>query len=148
MTELTEATAPDQEQAQPLPEGCDIAIAAEAFYIVNMALAPGLGFLMMMMLYFHCARRRAPAMAMNHLRQVLMATFWTGVLAAIFVGLIIATGGYPSPWFWPLLGTYFLGIHLPLTAFGVIGLGRALGGRSYHFPLVGMRLLPNGTATV
>jgi len=130
----------------PLPKGCEMAIAAEAFYVTNMVLAPGLGFLMLMMLYFHCSRKEAPAMALNHLRQTLAATFWTTIFAALFLGLIFATGGYPSPWFWTLLTTYFLAFHLPLTAFGVIGLGRALGGRSYHYPLFGMKLMPDAPA--
>lgn len=131
---------------EPLPKGCEMAIAAEAFYVTNMVLAPGLGFLMLMMLYFHCSRKEAPAMALNHLRQTLAATFWTTILAGVFLVLIFATGGYPSPWFWTLLTTYFLVFHLPLTAFGVIGLGRALGGRNYHYPLVGMKLMPDSHA--
>ena len=131
----------------PLPKGCEMAIAAEAFYVTNMVLAPGLGFLMLMMLYFHCSSKKAPAVALNHLRQTLAATFWTTIIAAVFLGLIVATGGYPSPWFWTLLTSYFLVFHLPLTAFGVIGLGRALGGRSYHYPLFGMQLKPDHSAT-
>jgi len=142
MSESIDTTAP----SEPLPKGCEMAIAAEAFYVTNMALAPGLGFLMLMMLYFHCSRKNAPAVALNHLRQTLAATFWTTVLAAVFLGLIVATGGYPSPWFWTLLSSYFLLFHLPLTAFGVIGLGRALGGRSYHYPLVCMKLVPDAPA--
>jgi len=133
-------------ESEPLPKGCELAIAAEAFYVTNMVLAPGLGFLMLAVLYLHCSRQKAPAMALNHLRQTLAATFWTGAIAAVFLGLIFATGGYPSDWFWTLLTTYFLVFHLPLTWFGVIGLGRALGGRSYHYPLFGMRMMPE-TAT-
>jgi len=135
----TEAISPD---TQPLPKGCELAIAAEAFYVTNMVLAPGLGFLMLTVLYFHCSRKKAPAMALNHLRQTLAATFWTGAIAALFLGLIFATGGYPSPWFWTLLTTYFLAFHLPLTWFGVIGLGRALAGRNYHYPVFGARMMP------
>lgn len=142
MSESIDTTTP----SEPLPKGCEMAIAAEAFYVTNMVLAPGLGFLMLMMLYFHCSRKKAPAMALNHLRQTLAATFWTTVLAAVFLGLIFATGGYPSPWFWTLLSSYFLLFHLPLTAFGVIGLGRALGGRSYHYPLVGMKPVTDSPA--
>lgn len=128
--------------SDPLPEGCDLAIAAEAFYVTNMVLAPGLGFIMLLALYFHCARKRASAVALNHLRQTLSASFWTGVVAAVFLGLIFATGGYPSPWFWPLLATYFAVFHIPLSYLGIKGLNRALGGKGYRYPVVGMRLLP------
>jgi len=130
-----------------VPEGCDLAIAAEAFYVTNMVLAPGLGFIMLLALYFHCVRKNATAIALNHLRQTLSATFWTGAIAALFLGLIFATGGYPSPWFWPLLSGYFLLFHIPLTYMGVMGLTRALGGEGYRFPLVGRRMLPETPAT-
>ena len=129
---------------EKLPEGCDLAIAAEAFYITNMALAPGLGFVMLLGLYFHCARKKASPVALNHLRQTLSASFWTGAIAAVFLGLIFATGGYPSPWFWPLLGTYFLVFHIPLTYLGIVGLNRALGGEDYRYPVVGMPMV-NGS---
>ena len=141
-TTINSATDTDA-PSTPLPKGCEMAIAAEAFYVTNMVLAPGLGFLMLMMLYFHCSRKKAPPVALNHLRQTLAATFWTTIFAAVFLGLIVVTGGYPSPWFWTLLTTYFLAFHLPLTAFGVIGLSRALGGSSYHYPLFGMKLMPD-----
>lgn len=138
----------DHERAAPkLPAGCDLAIAAEAFYITNMVLAPGLGFIMLAFLYPYCLRRKAPAIAMDHLRQAMWATLWTGVLAIIFLGLIFVTGGYPSPWFWPLLTVYFLGIHLPLSWLGVVGLGRALSGESYRYPLIGPRLAQERLAT-
>lgn len=61
-------------QSKELPKGCDLAIAAEAFYIVNMILAPGLGVLMLAWLYPHCKRNKAPPIALNHLRQTIHAT--------------------------------------------------------------------------
>lgn len=129
---------------ETLPQGCELGIAAEAFYITNMILAPGLGFIMLVFLYFHCSRKHAPAFALNHLRQTLVATFWAGLIAAAFVGLIYATGGYPSPYFWSLLGFYFIAIHLPLCWFGLKGLDRALAGKEYRYPVVGARLLSGG----
>ena len=55
----------EQYSEQALPEGCDLAIAAEAFYIVNMVLAPGLGFMMLAALYPYCKRKRPPAIALG-----------------------------------------------------------------------------------
>ncbi|MDJ0893174.1 MAG: hypothetical protein QNK18_18515 [Gammaproteobacteria bacterium] len=137
--------APGTEDEQ-LPAGCELAIAAQAFYITNMLLAPGLGAALLVFLYLHCARRKAPAIALNHLRQAIFATAWAGVVLAVFLGLIVVTGGYPSAWFWPLMGIYFVVFHLPMSWFGVQGLGRALAGEDYRYPLVGARLLQDTSA--
>ena len=105
-----------------------------------MIFAPGLGAGMLAFLYLHCVRKKAPAIALNHLRQAVFATVWAGVILVVFIGLIFATGGYPSPWFWPLMGIYFAVFHLPLSWFGVQGLISALEGENYRYPLVGARL--------
>ena len=137
---------PPSSDHEQLPDGCDLAIAAQAFYITNMLLAPGLGAAMLAFLYLHCARKKAPAIALNHLRQAVFATVWAGVILVVFLGLIYVTGGYPSPWFWPLMGTYFVVFHLPLSLFGIRGLERALAGKDYRYPLVGARLLRDSPA--
>ena len=124
-----------------LPQGCDLAIASEAFYITNMILAPGLGFIMLLFLRLHCKTRNAPAIAMNHLRQTMIATFVTGVIALLFTLAIYYTGGFASPWYWHLLGGYFIVFHVPLSWFGIVGFGRAISGENYRYPVVGMRLL-------
>ena len=124
-----------------LPEGCDLAIAAEAFYIVNMVLAPGLGFLMLAAVYPYCKKKRPPNITMNHLRQAISATVWAGIALTVFVVLIWLTGGYPSAYFWPLVGIYFLFVHIPMSIIGVIGFGKALAGENYRYPLIGMPLL-------
>ncbi len=137
---------PPSSDHEQLPAGCDLAIAAQAFYITNMLLAPGLGAGMLAFLYLHCARKKAPAIALNHLRQAVFATVWAGVIVVVFLGLIVLTGGYPSSWFWPLMGTYFLFFHLPLSWFGIRGLDRALAGKDYRYPFVGARLLQDSPA--
>ena len=131
---------------EELPAGCELAIAAQAFYITNMVLAPGLGAGLLAFLYLHCVRKKAPAIALNHLRQAVVATLWAGVFLAVFLGLIYLTGGYPSPWFWPLMGIYFAFFHLPLSWLGVKGLSSALAGEDYRYPLVGARLVQDGAA--
>ncbi|MCB1875426.1 MAG: hypothetical protein KDH88_05570 [Chromatiales bacterium] len=135
-----------KDDAPETPPGCDLAIAAEAFYITNMILAPGLGFLMLLMLYRHCSSKGSPIIAMNHLRQTFMATMWTAIIGLVFAVLIFLTGGYPSDWFWPLLGVYFIGFHIPLSWMGIMGLNKALEGKSYCYPFVGCRLLEDKQA--
>lgn len=124
-----------------MPKGCDLAIAAEAFYITNMILAPGLGFIMLLFLRMHCKTKNAPAIALNHLRQTLVATFVTGAIAVVFVVAIWLTGGLDSPYFWHLLTGYLVLFHLPLSWFGLVGFGRAISGKNYRFPVVGVNLL-------
>ena len=131
----------NENMQESLPEGCDLAIAAEAFYIVNMVLAPGLGFLMLAALYPYCKKKRPPKIAMNHLRQAISATIWAGIALTIFLVLIWLTGGYPSPYFWPLVGIYFFFIHIPMSVIGVVGFGKALAGENFRYPLIGMPLL-------
>ncbi|HID83454.1 MAG TPA: hypothetical protein EYH06_12885 [Chromatiales bacterium] len=131
----------EQYSEQALPEGCDLAIAAEAFYIVNMVLAPGLGFMMLAALYPYCKRKRPPAIAMNHLRQAISATVWAIVIVSIFAVLLWVTGGYPSAYFWPLVTIYFVFFHIPMSVIGVIGFGKALAGENYRYPVIGLPLL-------
>ncbi len=137
---------PPSTDNEQLPVGCELAIAAQAAYITNMVLAPGLGAGMLVFLYLHCVQKKAPAIALNHLRQAVFATIWAGVILVVFIGLIFATGGYPSPWFWPLMSIYFIAFHLPLSWFGVQGLMSALEGENYRYPLVGARLKTDESA--
>ena len=131
----------NSDTVQQLPEGCDLAIAAEAFYIVNMVLAPGLGFMMLAALYPYCKKKRPPAIAMNHLRQAISATVWAVVIVTIFLVLLWVTGGYPSPYFWSLVAVYFLFFHIPMSVIGIIGFGKALAGENYRYPIIGMPLI-------
>lgn len=133
--------AEEEESAKSLPEGGELAIAAEAFYIVNMLLAPGLGFLMLAVLFLYSKRKRPPAIAMDHLRQVISATIWAIVALTTFFALLWVTGGYPSTYFWPLITIYFVFIHIPMSVIGVIGFGKALAGESYRYPVIGRPLL-------
>jgi hypothetical protein len=130
-----------QPDEQELPAGCDLAIAAEALHITNMILAPGLGLLMLLALSAYCGNRKAPAISMNHLRQALVASFLSTIIGGVFVLFVYFTGGFASPWFWHSLVAYIVLFHLPLSWFGIVGLGRALSGKSYRYPIVGMKLL-------
>jgi uncharacterized membrane protein len=131
----------ENQQENELPQGCELAMASEAFYLTNMILAPGLGFIMLVFLYMHCQTRHASAFALNHLRQTMAATFITGVIAVGFMAAIYFTGGIGSPWFWHLLTGYFVLFHAPLSWFGIVGFSKALSGEEYRYPFVGVKLL-------
>jgi hypothetical protein len=122
--------------------GAGVAIAAEALYLANLLLAPGLAFLILVVLY----RRRyagAAPLAASHLTQTLWASIWAGVLLVIVNVLILGLGGYRSSHTWIILITYFTLAHSTLVVFGAIGLSRAMAGLCWRYPLIGRRL-PKG----
>ena len=75
------------------------AVAAEALYLANLMLIPGLGFLALLVLWWR-ERERAPELARGHLRQTLAASLWAGVLLVAANAAIILLGGYDSAYTW------------------------------------------------
>lgn len=128
-----EPTAPD-----PDVPGREIAVAAEALYLANLMLIPGLGFAALLVLWW-LQRRIAPELARGHLRQTVAASLWAGVLLVLANGAIILAGGYGSASTWVVVILYFTTCHSTLIFCGAIGLARALAGKPFRFPLIGPR---------
>jgi uncharacterized Tic20 family protein len=118
--------------------GREIAVAAEALYLANLMLIPGLGFVALLALWWQ-QRRKAPALARGHLRQTLAASVWAGVLLVLANGLILLAGGYGAASTWVVVILYFTVCHSTLIFCGAIGLARALAGKPFRFPLIGPR---------
>ena len=114
------------------------AVAAEALYLANLMLIPGLGFLALLVLWWR-ERERAPELARGHLRQTLAASLWAGVLLVAANAAIILLGGYASAYTWIVVVLYFTTCHSTLIFCGAIGLSRALAGKPFRFPLIGPR---------
>ena len=114
------------------------AVIAEALYLANLMLIPGLGFLALLVLWWR-ERARAPELARGHLRQTLAASLWAGGLLVLANAAIILLGGYDSAWTWVVVVLYFTACHSTLIFCGAIGLARALAGKPYRFPLIGPR---------
>lgn len=123
-------------------EGYALAVAAESLYLVNLLLLPGLGFVVLLVLWWR-SREHAPPLAAAHLSQTLSASLWAGVLLVIANGLILFFGGYDGPNVWVVVITYFTFAHSLLVVLGALGLARAMAGQCWRFPLVG-RPLPDG----
>ena len=122
------------------PPGQDLAVAAESLYLINLLLLPGLGFLLLLGLFFR-VRHSTPPLARVHLRQTVSASLWAGTLL-IFANLaIVVLGGYQTAWTWIIVILYFTTVHATLVLLGILGLARALAGQPYRYPLVGT-LLP------
>ena len=116
--------------------GREIAVAAEALYLANLMIIPGIAFVALLVLWFR-ERQRAPELARNHLGQTLAASLWAGALLVVANAAIILAGGYDSPYTWIIVILYFTTCHSTLIFCGAIGLAKALAGKPFRFPLIG-----------
>ena len=124
------------------PAGLTLAVTAEALYLANLLLAPGLAFLVLLAVYLKF-RRNAPPLAAAHLSQTISGSLWAGVLLVAANLAILALGGYRGAHTWVIVILYFTVAHASLALCGALGLSRALAGQCWRYPLVG-RPLPAG----
>lgn len=122
----------------PPEEQASVAVQAEALYLINLLLVPGLAFLGLLWL---ARRERGSANQLTrcHLQQTVRASIWAGVLLVLVTLLIVLLGGFQAPATWVVLILYFTTCHSTLVLFGVLGLARAMAGQTYVYPLVGSR---------
>lgn len=115
-----------------------VAVQAEVLYLINLLLAPGLGFIGLLWL----ARQHAndpSELSRCHLRQTIVASLWAGGLLMAVTLLIVLLGGFDNPATWVVLILYFVCCHAVLILFGVLGLARAMADQLYIYPLIGSR---------
>jgi hypothetical protein len=129
----------EQQQPEPVVPGQGLAVTAEALYITNLLLLPGLAFIALVIVYIRNIRT-APALAVCHLRQTLSASLWAGALLLVANIIIVLLGGYRSPNTWMVVIIYFTTCHAMLVLLGVLGLARAMAGQCFRYPLVGRPL--------
>ena len=110
------------------PAGQTLAVAAEALYLVNLLLVPGVAFVILLILYF-INIKSAPSLAVCHLRQTLSASLWAGVILVVANLVIILLGGYTASWTWVIVVLYFTVCHATLVLLGALGLARAMSGQ-------------------
>ena len=120
--------------------GPGLAVAAEALFLANLMIAPGLAFLVLVALWLH-HRHTAPLVVRNHLQQTVVASVWGGgILVGVSVAIFLL-GGFDDPWSWVLGVIYFVSFHATLIIFGIIGLNHAILGRSWQYPMIGPDLI-------
>ncbi len=112
------------------------AVLAEALYLVNLLLAPGLAF-MLLLLLFRRHRSSADALTRGHVRQAFAASLAAGFLLVGVPGLIALAGDLGQANTWTVLLLYFVCAHAALVLLGVLALARALAGKPYAYPLLG-----------
>jgi len=120
----------------PEEEGRDVAIAAEALYLANLLLLPGLAFLALLWLWVR-EKDRASPLARCHLMQTVRVSLWGGVLLVLANLFILLLGGWGQAWTWVVLILYFTTIHSTLVLMGMFGLAKAMAGRQWVYPVIG-----------
>lgn len=116
--------------------GREIAVAAEALYLANLMVVPGVAFVILLALWWR-EKDRAPELARHHLRQTVAASLWAGALLVVANAAIILAGGYGAASTWVIVILYFTTCHSTLIFCGAIGLAKALAGKPFRFPLIG-----------
>lgn len=121
--------------------GKSLAVTAQSLYLLNLMLAPGLAFVLLVLLYgFN--RGRADALAMNHLSQTVGVSLVGGALIVVASAVLLLLGGLDSGYIWMVVILYFTFIHSSLILMGVMGLVKAMAGQHYVFPLIGRPFRP------
>jgi uncharacterized Tic20 family protein len=127
-----------QSELPSLPEGQPLAVTAEGLYLANLLMLPGIAFIAILWLYFR-NKESAPKLALCHLRQTVSATLWAIAIILVLNGVIIASGGYGTSRMWMIIMIYFEVIHVPLILIGVVGALKALQGKPFKYPLIGVK---------
>lgn len=123
----------DEEKA-----GQALAVLAEALFLINLMLLPGIAFAILAGLWLKY-RDSAPPLARQHLYQATVVSLWGGALIVVLGGGIIFAGGLDAAWTWVVLVLYFTCIHSTLILFGMYALIKAMAGQRWRFPLIGPR---------
>lgn len=118
--------------------GQGLAVAAETLYLVNLMLAPGLGFLAIAWLWLK-RRHEVPRLARCHLDQTFFVSLWGGALIVVACAAFLLVFGWDWEWTWVFVIMYFTCVHSTLILFGMLGLAKAMAGKPYVYPWIGPR---------
>lgn len=116
--------------------GQNLAVLAEALYLINLLLLPGIAFVLLLGLWLK-HKDSAPPLARQHLKQTTFVSLVGGLLIVTLSSLILALGGLAWEWTWVILILYFTCIHSTLVLFGMYALIKAMNGQTWRFPLIG-----------
>jgi len=116
--------------------GQNLAVLAEALYLINLLLLPGIAFVLLLGLWLKY-KDSAPALARQHLKQTTFVSMIGGFLIIVLSALILTLGGLNWEWTWVILIIYFTCVHSTLVLLGMYALIKAMNGQTWHFPLIG-----------
>ena len=118
--------------------GQNLAVLAEALFLTNLLLAPGIAFAVLLWLWLR-HKDSAPLLARQHLKQTTFVSLWGGLLLVTLTTLLILVGGLAWEYTWVIVILYFTCIHSTLVLFGVFALTKAMAGQPWRYPLIGPR---------
>jgi len=118
--------------------GQNLAVLAEALFLINLLLAPGIAFAILLWLWLK-NKDSAPPLARQHLKQATFVSLWGGLLIVSLTAIFILVGGLYWEYTWVAVILYFTCIHSTLVLFGMYALIKALAGQPWRFPLIGPR---------
>lgn len=131
----SKAGPPSTVESRELP-GQRLAVVAEALYLTNLLLAPGIAFAALAWLWFK-HKDTAPPLARQHLHQATFVSVIGGGLIVCLSAGLVALGGLHWPWTWVVVLTYFVCIHGALVLCGMFALAKAMAGQAWRYPLIG-----------
>lgn len=118
--------------------GQELAVLAEALYLINLMLAPGIAFCGIAWLWFK-HRHTATPLARCHLAQTFFVSLWGGALIVGANAALFLIFGWDWEWTWVFVIMYFTCIHSTLILLGMLGLSKAMAGKPYVYPWIGRR---------
>lgn len=121
----------------PTTQSKRLAIAAEALYLANLLVLPLFAFIVLLWLYLRHSDS-VPPLAANHLGQTLNASLWAGILLVPVPLLTVLLSGTTSLSGWTAVILWFVLCHAALVLGGAVGLARAMAGKPWRFPLIGV----------
>ena len=126
----------DRQTTYAAAPGQSLAVLAESLYLVNLLLAPGIGFLVLLWLW-RKHHDSAPPLAVAHLKQTTFVSLYGGILIVTMSAVFILLGGLKWEWTWVLVIMYFTCVHSTLVCLGMFGLSKAMAGKAWRYPLIG-----------
>lgn len=129
----------DLDKDSALVPGRTIAVAAEVLYLVNLMILPGFAFLALAVLWKLFNHAHDPELARAHLRQTFWVSFWGGVFIVSVCTIVYLLLSIHSPWMWTIVILYFTCVHSTLILLGVVGLTKAMAGKTWRYPVIGPR---------
>ena len=127
---------------QPLDNNRNIAIIAEALYLANLLILPGVAFLILARLFVK-HKDKLSELGKSHLIQTFYISLIGGALIIVIIAALLLAGGFNSAYIWMWVILYFTLIHSTLVVFGALGLAKAMSSKPWQFPIIG-RYLPKG----
>ena len=121
---------------KPDEDGQSLAVIAEALFLANLLLIPGIAFVLLFWLW-RKNRDTASPLARQHLKQTTFVSLYGGILIVSLSALFILFGGLNWAWTWVVVILYFTCIHSTLVVFGSFGLAKAMAGQTWRYPLIG-----------